>query len=50
MRRRCQIKLNDRPKDTFSGEAGDDISVPRRKENDTVPQRVACQSPEDRTA
>ena len=37
MCRRCQIKLNDRPKDTFSGEAGDDMSVPRRKENGTAP-------------
>ena len=43
-------KLNDRPMDTFSGEAGDEMSVPRRKENDTAPKRVACQSPADRTA
>ena len=45
-----RAKLNDRPKDTFSGEAGDETSVPKRKENDTAPKRVACQSPEDRTA
>ena len=38
-------KLNDRPTDTFSGEAGDDRSVPRGKENGTAPKRVACQSP-----
>ena len=36
--------------DTFSGEAGDEMSVPRRKENGTAPKRVACQSPADRTA
>lgn len=36
--------------DTFSGEAGDEMSVPRRKENSTAPKRVACQSPADRTA
>ena len=45
-----RAKLNDRPKDTFSGEAGDEMSVPRRKENGTAPKRVACQSPADRTA
>ena len=44
-----RAKLNDRPKDTFSGEAGDETSVPRRKENGTAPKRVACQSPADRT-
>lgn len=43
-------KLNDRPRDTFSGEAGDEMSVPKRKENGTAPKRVACQSPADRTA
>ena len=42
--------MNDRPRDTFSGEAGDEMSVPRRKENGTAPKRVACQSPADRTA
>ena len=42
--------MNDRPKDTFSGEARDETSVPRRKENGTAPKRVACQSPADRTA
>ena len=42
--------MNDRPRDTFSGEAGDETSVPRGKENGTAPRRVACQSPEDRTA
>ena len=26
------------------------MSVPRRKENGTAPERVACQSPADRTA
>ena len=45
-----RAKLNDRPKDTFSGEAGNEMSVPRRKENGTAPKRVACQSPADRTA
>ena len=45
-----RAKLNDRPRDTFSGEAGDEMSVPRRRENDTAPKRVACQSPADRTA
>jgi hypothetical protein len=45
-----RAKLNDRPKDTFSGEAGDETSVPKRKENGTAPKRVACQSPADRTA
>lgn len=30
--------------------ACDDESVPKRKENGTAPKRVACQSPEDRTA
>ena len=45
-----RAKLNDRPRDTFSGEAGDETSVPRRKENGTAPKRVACQSPADRTA
>ena len=45
-----RAKLNDRPRDTFSGEAGDEMSVPRRKENGTAPKRVACQSPADRTA
>ena len=43
-------KLNDRPRDTSSGEARDETSVPRRKENGTAPKRVACQSPADRTA
>ena len=43
-------KLNDRPRDTFSGEARDETSVPKRKENGTAPKRVACQSPADRTA
>ena len=43
-------KLNDRPTDTFSGEAGDDMSVPRRKANDTAPGRVACQSLKGETA
>ena len=37
-----RAKLNDRPRDTFSGEAGDEMSVPRRKENGTAPKRVAC--------
>ena len=45
-----RAKLNDRPRDTFSGEAGDETSVPKRKENGTAPKRVACQSPADRTA
>ena len=45
-----RAKLNDRPRDTFSGEAGDEMSVPRRRENGTAPKRVACQSPADRTA
>ena len=45
-----RAKLNDCPRDTFSGEAGDEMSVPRRKENGTAPKRVACQSPVDRTA
>ena len=45
-----RAKLNDRPRDTFSGEAGDEMIVPRRKENGTAPKRVACQSPVDRTA
>ena len=35
-------KLNDRPTDTFSGEAGGDMSVPRRRTNGTAPGRVAC--------
>ena len=35
-----RAKLNDRPKDTFSGEAGDETSVPRRKENGTAPKRL----------
>lgn len=43
-------KPNDRPRDTFSGEAGDDRSLPRGKENSTAPKRVACQSLADRTA
>ena len=37
-----EVKLNDRPTDTFSGEAGNDMSVPRRKANGTAPGRVAC--------
>ena len=37
-----EAKLNDRPTDTFSGEAGNDMSVPRRKANGTAPGRVAC--------
>lgn len=45
-----RAKLNDRPRDTFSGEASDEMSVPKRKENGTAPKRVACQSPADRTA
>ena len=45
-----RAKLNDRPRDTFSGEAGDETSVPKRKENGTAPKRVACQSPADRAA
>ena len=44
------IKLNDRPTDTLSGEAGNDMSVPRRKENGTAPGRVACQSLSGKTA
>ena len=47
---KSQTEWNDRPKDTFSGEAGDETSVPKRKENGTAPKRVACQSPADRTA
>ena len=47
---KSQTEWNDRPKDTFSGEARDETSVPRRKENGTAPKRVACQSPADRTA
>ena len=43
-------KLNDRPTDTFSGEAGDDMSVPRRKTNGIAPGRVACQSLKGETA
>ena len=39
-----EAKLNDRPTDTFSGEAGGDMSVPRRRTNGTAPGRVACQS------
>ena len=39
-----EAKLNDRPTDTFSGEAGDDMSVPRRRTNGTAPGRVARQS------
>lgn len=34
-----RAKLNDRPRDTFSGEAGDEMSVPRRKENGTAPKK-----------
>lgn len=45
-----RVKLNDRPTDAFSGEVGDDKSLPRRKTNGTAPKRVACQSLEDRTA
>ena len=45
-----EAKLNDRPTDTFSGEAGGDLSVPRRKANDTAPGRVACQSLKGETA
>ena len=47
---KSQTEWNDRPKDNFSGEAGDETSVPKRKENGTAPKRVACQSPADRTA
>ena len=47
---KSQTEWTDRPKDTFSGEAGDETSVPKRKENGTAPKRVACQSPADRTA
>ena len=43
-------KLNDRPTDTFSVEAGDDMSVPGRKANGTAPGRVACQSLKGETA
>lgn len=43
-------KLNDRPTDTFSGEAGHDTSLPRGKENGTAPEKVACQSLEGKTA
>ena len=45
-----EVKLNDRPTDTFSGEAGDDMSVPRRRTNGTAPGRVACQSLKGETA
>ena len=45
-----EAKLNDRPTDIFSGEAGDDMSVPRRKTNGTAPGRVACQSLKGETA
>ena len=45
-----ETKLNDRPTDTFSGEAGDDMSVPGRKANGTAPGRVACQSLKGETA
>ena len=45
-----EAKLNDRLTDTFSREAGDDMSVPRRKTNDTAPGRVACQSLKGETA
>ena len=45
-----ETKLNDRPTDTFSGEAGDDMSVPRRRTNGTAPGRVACQSLKGETA
>ena len=45
-----EAKLNDRPTDTFSGEAGDDMSVPRRRTNGTAPERVACQSLKGETA
>lgn len=45
-----EAKLNDRPTDTFSGEAGDDMSVPRRRTNGTAPGRVACQSLKGETA
>ena len=45
-----EAKLNDRPTDTFSGEAGDDMSVPGRKANGTAPGRVACQSLKGETA
>ena len=45
-----RAKLNDRPRDTFSEEAGDEMSVPRRKENGTAPERVACQSLSGKTA
>ena len=45
-----ETKLNDRPTDTFSGEAGDDMSVPRRRTNGTAPGRVACQSLREKAA
>ena len=45
-----EAKLNDRPTDTFSSEAGGDMSVPRRKTNGTAPGRVACQSLKGETA
>jgi hypothetical protein len=45
-----EVKLNDRPTDTFSGEAGDDMSVPGRRTNGTAPGRVACQSLKGETA
>ena len=45
-----EAKLNDRPTDTFSGEAGDDMSVPRRRTNGTAPGRVACQSLREKAA
>lgn len=39
--------MNDRPTDTFSGEAGRDPSgsLPRKRTNGTAPRKVACQSP-----
>ena len=45
-----EAKLNDRPTDIFSSEAGGDMSVPRRKTNGTAPGRVACQSLKGETA
>ena len=45
-----KAKLNDRPTDIFSSEAGGDMSVPRRKTNGTAPGRVACQSLKGETA
>ena len=45
-----EAKLDDRPTDIFSVEAGDDMSVPRRKTNGTAPGRVACQSLKGETA